>query len=248
MLSQADNESMTQTGPGSPGGAFLRRFWHPVLLADELEPGGAPRRAAARRKLGRVPRARRTARLIGRGLPPPPRQLGAGKERRLRAALSLSRLENRRRGHGGRGALGAGRRGLRRQVARSPVSPARGRNRRLGLHRFGRAAARSAICVHRPAVSPDPDYARAGALQLGAGGRRLSRLIAHLASARLRAVGACVLCDEDGRRGTDVRGRDHAVRIVRIGHAAHRRGPALHACDRTDTPRRRLHSGRARPR
>src|ERR1700733_5743862 len=44
MLSQADNELITRTGSGTPGGAFLRRFWHPVLLSNELEAGGAPRK------------------------------------------------------------------------------------------------------------------------------------------------------------------------------------------------------------
>jgi phthalate 4,5-dioxygenase len=36
MLSQADNELLTQVGPGKPMGELLRRFWMPVLLAEEL--------------------------------------------------------------------------------------------------------------------------------------------------------------------------------------------------------------------
>ena len=36
MLSQADNELLTRVGPGTPAGAFLRRYWHPVAYAQEL--------------------------------------------------------------------------------------------------------------------------------------------------------------------------------------------------------------------
>lgn len=42
MLSKEDNELITQTGPGTPGGEFLRRYWHPVALSEELPVGGAP--------------------------------------------------------------------------------------------------------------------------------------------------------------------------------------------------------------
>lgn len=42
MLSQEDNELLTRTGPGTPGGNLLRRYWHPVALAEELPPDGAP--------------------------------------------------------------------------------------------------------------------------------------------------------------------------------------------------------------
>jgi nitrite reductase/ring-hydroxylating ferredoxin subunit len=44
MLGAADNEMLTRTGPGTPMGEYLRRFWHPVALASELEPDGAPLR------------------------------------------------------------------------------------------------------------------------------------------------------------------------------------------------------------
>ena len=44
MLSQADNELITRTGAATPGGAFMRRFWHPVLLSDEVQAGKAPHR------------------------------------------------------------------------------------------------------------------------------------------------------------------------------------------------------------
>ena len=37
MLSSSDNELLTRTGPGTPMGDLFRRFWHPVLLAAEIE-------------------------------------------------------------------------------------------------------------------------------------------------------------------------------------------------------------------
>jgi phenylpropionate dioxygenase-like ring-hydroxylating dioxygenase large terminal subunit len=43
MLSKAENELLTHVGPETPGGALLRRYWHPVLKAAELEAGGAPK-------------------------------------------------------------------------------------------------------------------------------------------------------------------------------------------------------------
>jgi phthalate 4,5-dioxygenase len=43
MLNASDNELLTRTGPETPMGELFRRFWHPVLLAEELpEPDGAP--------------------------------------------------------------------------------------------------------------------------------------------------------------------------------------------------------------
>jgi phenylpropionate dioxygenase-like ring-hydroxylating dioxygenase large terminal subunit len=44
MLTPADNELLTQTGPGTPMGAMLREYWWPVLRADKLERDGAPER------------------------------------------------------------------------------------------------------------------------------------------------------------------------------------------------------------
>ena len=38
MLSQEENELITQTGPGTAGGDFMRRYWHPVALSEELPP------------------------------------------------------------------------------------------------------------------------------------------------------------------------------------------------------------------
>ena len=44
MLSVEDNELLTRTAAGTPMGAFVRRFWLPFLLADELMPDGPPLR------------------------------------------------------------------------------------------------------------------------------------------------------------------------------------------------------------
>lgn len=49
MLSKEENDLVTQTGPDTPGGDFMRHYWHPVGLSSELTPGGAP---IARRILG----------------------------------------------------------------------------------------------------------------------------------------------------------------------------------------------------
>ncbi len=41
MLSRENNELLTRVGPGTPMGEFLRRYWMPALLADEIpEPDG----------------------------------------------------------------------------------------------------------------------------------------------------------------------------------------------------------------
>ncbi len=42
MLTPQENELLTQVGPGTPAGKLLRRYWQPVALTDELQPGGAP--------------------------------------------------------------------------------------------------------------------------------------------------------------------------------------------------------------
>lgn len=36
MLSREDNELLTRVGPEAPMGALIRRFWFPILLADEI--------------------------------------------------------------------------------------------------------------------------------------------------------------------------------------------------------------------
>ncbi|HEY7061596.1 MAG TPA: Rieske 2Fe-2S domain-containing protein [Chloroflexota bacterium] len=36
MLTPEENERLTRVGPGTPAGALLRRYWHPVAIAEEL--------------------------------------------------------------------------------------------------------------------------------------------------------------------------------------------------------------------
>ncbi len=44
MLSAKDNQFLSQVGAGTPMGDWLRRFWTPLLLSDELpEPDGEPK-------------------------------------------------------------------------------------------------------------------------------------------------------------------------------------------------------------
>jgi phthalate 4,5-dioxygenase oxygenase subunit len=42
MLTKEENRLITLTGPGTPGGALMRCYWHPIALSDELPPNGAP--------------------------------------------------------------------------------------------------------------------------------------------------------------------------------------------------------------
>jgi len=44
MLSQAENELITQVGPGTPMGELMRQYWAPALLSSELSADGDPRR------------------------------------------------------------------------------------------------------------------------------------------------------------------------------------------------------------
>jgi len=38
MLRAQDNETITQTGPGTPMGQLFRRYWTPALLAEDCPP------------------------------------------------------------------------------------------------------------------------------------------------------------------------------------------------------------------
>ena len=45
MLSAEDNRLLTESGPGTPMGELLRRFWLPVVLSEEIpEPDGTPKK------------------------------------------------------------------------------------------------------------------------------------------------------------------------------------------------------------
>ena len=42
MISREENNVFTQTGPGTPCGELMRRYWQPIALAEELPLQGAP--------------------------------------------------------------------------------------------------------------------------------------------------------------------------------------------------------------
>ncbi len=42
MLTKEQQDLLTQTGPGTPGGELLRRYWQPIALASEMPDGAAP--------------------------------------------------------------------------------------------------------------------------------------------------------------------------------------------------------------
>ncbi len=42
MLTQQQNERLTRIGPGTPGGALMRRYWQPVALSVELQAAPLP--------------------------------------------------------------------------------------------------------------------------------------------------------------------------------------------------------------
>ena len=42
MISREENNLFTRTGPGTPCGELMRRYWQPVALAEELPLHGAP--------------------------------------------------------------------------------------------------------------------------------------------------------------------------------------------------------------
>ena len=100
MLSPEENARLTRVGPGTPMGETFRRYWLPAALSEELpEPDGAPVRV---RLLGEDLVAFRDSdgqRRPGRRLlPASARAAVLRPQRRVRAALRLSRLEVRRDG------------------------------------------------------------------------------------------------------------------------------------------------------
>jgi phthalate 4,5-dioxygenase oxygenase subunit len=42
MITQQENDLLTRTGPRTPCGDMMRRYWQPVALTEELPAGGAP--------------------------------------------------------------------------------------------------------------------------------------------------------------------------------------------------------------
>ena len=43
MTTKEENELITRTGPGTPGGEMMRRYWHPIALSDDLPLDCAPK-------------------------------------------------------------------------------------------------------------------------------------------------------------------------------------------------------------
>ncbi len=43
MMTQEENDLLTRVGPGTPAGEMLRRYWHPIALAEELPANSAPK-------------------------------------------------------------------------------------------------------------------------------------------------------------------------------------------------------------
>jgi len=42
MLTKELNEQLLHVGPGTPGGEYLRRYWWPIGLSKDVQPGGQP--------------------------------------------------------------------------------------------------------------------------------------------------------------------------------------------------------------
>ncbi|MBM2811947.1 MAG: phthalate 4,5-dioxygenase [Chloroflexi bacterium] len=42
MLRKEENDLLTHIGPSTPGGAWIRRYWQPAALSEEISIGGAP--------------------------------------------------------------------------------------------------------------------------------------------------------------------------------------------------------------
>ncbi|MBM2812585.1 MAG: phthalate 4,5-dioxygenase [Chloroflexi bacterium] len=43
MLTKEQNDLICQTGPGTPGGEWFRRYWHPIAMSSEVTPGSKPK-------------------------------------------------------------------------------------------------------------------------------------------------------------------------------------------------------------
>ena len=42
-MTPEENTLLTQTGPGTPGGELLRRYWHPIMGSSALKRGSVMR-------------------------------------------------------------------------------------------------------------------------------------------------------------------------------------------------------------
>jgi phthalate 4,5-dioxygenase len=43
MITKEMNDLLCQVGPGTPGGEYMRRYWHPILASSRIKPGDQPR-------------------------------------------------------------------------------------------------------------------------------------------------------------------------------------------------------------
>ena len=152
MLSREENELITHTGPGTPMGDVMRRYWMPILLERELaEPDGEPvkvqvlgeRLVAFRDTNGKHRPDRRV-------LSAPPRLAVARPQRRVRAALRVPRLEIRRRRQLRRSDERARRKQLRRKGAHHALPDAGAGRDRLDLYGSARETAASAVLRVHP--------------------------------------------------------------------------------------------------
>ena len=146
VLPQPDRE-LTAVGPGTPGGEYLRRFWHPVAHADGL--GDLP---LALRILGEdlvlFPRWQRRRRPAGAPLQPPRHLARVRPHRGARPPLLLPRLAVRHRRQGARDPGRARRQSLCRPPLSGRLQGARAGRPRVRL--YGAARARAATADVRP--------------------------------------------------------------------------------------------------
>ena len=74
MLSAQENEALTKVGPGTPMGELMRRYWHPVAAAAELDERPTKAVPAPRRGPRPLPRPLRDLRPARPSLCPPARR------------------------------------------------------------------------------------------------------------------------------------------------------------------------------
>ncbi len=183
MLSNEENELITRTGPGTPMGNAMRRYWVPACLSREIgDPDGAPVRVkligeelvAFRDTEGRIG-------LVEEYLPTSRRVALFWAQRGMRPALRLSRLEVRRDRRLRRSVERAGGTSVQAQGEARGLSDLRARRHRLGISRAGREDAAFAEIRLDPGAGnpPSRDQGHRG-MQLPAGARRRDR---HLARA-----------------------------------------------------------------
>ena len=146
MVTAEENELLTRVGPGTPMGALLRRYWHPIAARA----GDGRALDEARPPAGRRPRAlqgsQRPLRPDRRVLSAPARVAALRHPDSRRHSLPVSRLEVRRR----RALPRAAERTRRQHVQRQ------GHDRRLS----GRGARRAAVGVSRTAAGAAGPAAR----------------------------------------------------------------------------------------